>query len=70
MSDGITPFPGRPPVKVGRQVYEVVEPAALLDVIHEVARHIYGQAEVPIEIRHRRFAQVVAAAAVNALQDS
>lgn len=67
MPGSVLPFPGRPPVVLGASVHEVVDPDALLDVIQAIHRWVQ-QAEMPPEARQRRFAELVAAAAINALQ--
>lgn len=66
----IVPFPPRPPVGIGGQHYAIVEPEALRGLLEDLGRFIYGQAHLPLAERHRWFARVAAAAAVNAVLDS
>ena len=66
----IVPFPPRPPVGIGGQHYAIVEPQALRGLLDDLGRFIYAQTHLALADRHRWFARVAAAAAVNAVLDS
>ena len=66
MPANIPPYPARPAVRVGRQVYLIVEPADLRELVAAIAGDIYSL-DLPAEIRHRRFARALLAAAANAV---
>ena len=67
-------FPPRPPVALQgadgtRIVYETVEAELLRGLLEDLARFAYAQTHLSMAERHRSFARLAAAAAVNALLD-
>lgn len=67
MSNKVVHSPPRPVVRVGAQIYEVVEVEDLRALIPELEREIYRRTP-PAAAQHRAFAWAVLAAAVNALR--
>lgn len=70
MAQNIIAFPGRPRVRIGNTVYEVVEPRTLRAMIEAIAERVYGQAQLSRADQDAWFARTVAAAALNALTEA